>query len=242
MILTSPFAAVRCMMLIAVLGHSAFVVSAADASICGQSGKSHWSGLYVGGHVGGVHGEADADADDEDCKPSGTAIGAHVGYSIKCGQMVIGLEGDYSFLDANDDARLAINNASFVGFSHVEMSSDYLASARLRVGVVVSDLLVFVTGGIASINLDVDEAFLGTDVSASGEDDLTGYVIGGGVEGRLWGNFNGRVELLHYVFSDDIQFRYNDAELDQELGPQDIGFDYESTVFRIGASYQFSDQ
>lgn len=87
-----------------------------------------WTGFYLGAHAGVAFDDA-GDADEV------FAGGFHLGYNWqKHGPWVFGVEGDYSFVDAEN--------------------ADYLASIRARVGYAFGNLLVYGTGGVGFIDHD----------------------------------------------------------------------------------------
>ena len=129
-----------------------------------------WTGLYVGAHVGAAW------ADNEDVEildDSALLAGGHLGYNWQGpSNVVIGVEGDVSFID----------------------DIDYLASVRGRLGYAFGPTLAYATGGVA---------FLGIDENLSGEDTLTGYVAGVGIEHKLRENVSIGAEALYYGFEDE---------------------------------------
>ena len=89
-----------------------------------------WAGFYVGGHIGGTW----SDDDDVDILDDSTMLaGAHLGYNWQGpSNLVIGIEGDVSFID----------------------EIDYLASIRGRLGYSFGPTLAYLTGGAAFIGFD----------------------------------------------------------------------------------------
>jgi outer membrane immunogenic protein len=167
-----------------------------------------WSGLYVGGHIGGLWNDggdssafwtrkdrctekcddhwkefkkATFDDGNEDVSLIG---GLHVGYNWQDGTRVYGIEGDVSFADG----------------------LDYLASVRARLGHTVNNTLFYATAGIAFAGIEdktihADFKHGDTTFDVSGEKEV-GLVIGGGVEHKLAPNVSIGVEGLYYLFDD----------------------------------------
>jgi outer membrane immunogenic protein len=96
-----------------------------------------WTGFYVGANVGAAFDNSD-DSDDED---TFFAAGGHLGFNWQGpSNVVLGLEGDLGFLNADD--------------------VDYLATIRGRLGYAAGPALLYATGGVAFIGLD-EENFTG---------------------------------------------------------------------------------
>jgi opacity protein-like surface antigen len=169
-----------------------------------------WSGLYIGGHVGGLWNDSgDTSAFYKRwnrCKGKGECYGdwepskkakfeddddnlsllggVHIGYNWQNGTRVYGLEGDVSFSDG----------------------VDYLASLRARLGHAWDDTLIYATAGVAfagfedkSINVNWFKDH--HEVEFSGDNKI-GFVVGGGIERKLSSNVSVGLEGLYYFFDD----------------------------------------
>jgi outer membrane immunogenic protein len=100
-----------------------------------------WTGFYVGAHVGAAFSDNE---DVEIVDDAAFLAGAHLGYNWQGPRnLVIGIEGDVSFLD----------------------DIDYLASIRGRLGYSFGPTLAYATGGAAFMGFDED---LGGDDSDTG--------------------------------------------------------------------------
>lgn len=92
-----------------------------------------WNGFYLGGHIGSATGDADTVG----------AVGLHAGFNWQNpSNFVMGIEGEYTGLDAVD--------------------ADALASIRGKLGVVYGKSLIYATAGVGF--LDAETA--GDDVEA----------------------------------------------------------------------------
>jgi outer membrane immunogenic protein len=116
----------------------------------------------------------------------------------------------------NDDA--ALIGGGHIGFNWQTPSSwvigvegdvnfaeeiDYLASVRARLGYAIGNTLIYGTGGVAFVGVD-NVAF---------DDNVTGYVAGGGIEHKIRSNMSLGLEALYYDF-DDAGVGALDNELD----------------------------
>ena len=161
-----------------------------------RSGIAHgapaasWSGVYLGVHGSGGWGSLDSVGGSIELR--GGIFGAHAGYQKQSGSFVYGLEGDFdgSWLDGET-----------IGAVTAELSLNWLASLRARLGYAVSDsFLLYATGGIAWAEVEASATISGFTIGAS--QTMTGYVVGGGVETRLSPKFTSRIEALYYGFSE----------------------------------------
>jgi outer membrane immunogenic protein len=136
-----------------------------------------WSGFYFGINAGGAFNANDNNGGDDDDDTIFIG-GVHLGYNWqRVDNIVLGLEGDVDFAD----------------------DIDYLATIRGRLGYAAGPTLFYATGGVA---------FLGPDDSNNGfdnddDDNLTGWVVGGGIEHKIRENVSVGVEGLYYAFDDD---------------------------------------
>jgi outer membrane immunogenic protein len=191
----------------AALFFTASGASAADLSMKDEPYEAAmtpiWSGLYVGGHLGGLWNDSGKSHgfkwdwcerefketkhltfsdDNDDVSVIG---GIHVGYNWQDGARVIGVEGDVSFADG----------------------LDYLGSLRLRLGYARDALLIYATAGLAFAGFD-DTKITATiydhkehTINFEGDRKI-GAVVGGGVEYKLSSRWSVGAEGLYYMFGD----------------------------------------
>lgn len=173
--------------LVAASAISCIAIQAASAGGEIDAGESYqptvWKGMYLGGHIGGTFGEVSEGGFEEDVE--GVIGGVHLGYNIENGSTVFGIEGDFSFSDANID--------------NTDVDLDFLASIRGRVGYATNKTLIFATAGVAWAQFSFDN----DEISEAG------YVVGAGVEHKFADNVSIRGEILHYGFEfdeDDVDY------------------------------------
>jgi outer membrane immunogenic protein len=168
-----------------------------------------WSGFYFGANLGGVIGTSDTDgALSTSSDTNGVAFGGHVGKNWNFGPVVIGVEADGMITDAEDST--AIRGGSLTS------NLDWLASGRARAGYGFDNFLVYGTVGLALAGTEVDVALPGFRAKSTSVH--TGVVVGAGAEMELMKNVNGRVEALHYNFSDEsFTVPNGTSDLDQSV-------------------------
>lgn len=172
-------------MFCAVLAFGLAGVTAASA----QSGPAIWSGLYVGAHAG--YGEAVDEPDPFDV--GGGLIGMHAGYNYQMGQVVLGIEGDYTGTDFDDTAT--------VPGARVTLEVDDIASIRARLGYAWGQALLYGTVGYAWGEAGTSGQVAGIKFSRS--TDFDGLVAGGGLEYKFAPDWSARVEGLGYWLEPD---------------------------------------
>jgi high affinity Mn2+ porin len=169
-----------------------------------------WTGLYVGAHAGFGRGSSTAVLADPATSTTSNAFGGLIGgvqagynYQLPSG-MLLGVEADMSFpnyLTSNS----VVSSLATVR-SDVTEQSDYMATARGRVGYVAGPWLVYATGGLAWAG----ERFLNTPAIGSNEKTLhtrLGWAAGAGVEYAFAPHWSLRLEYLYSQFGKaDITF------------------------------------
>jgi outer membrane immunogenic protein len=137
-----------------------------------------WTGFYAGLNAGygwnaftdggkGLFGNA-----------NGGNIGLTGGYNYQIGQYVLGVEGDYNFMNAKGTSGV------YVG------EQNNLATLRGRLGYAVDRVLLFGTAGYAGASIKTANA------STSGTQWYNGYVLGGGLEYAFTNNISAKAEYL----------------------------------------------
>jgi outer membrane immunogenic protein len=174
---------------------------------------SSWTGFYIGvqGGVADHHGSfydrngffnggtPPFHKFGED-KTSGT-FGVNAGYNLPSGNLVYGIEGDWSDLggrarrvDFNPLRCFPVNGCPFTTTVNVS----WIATARARLGVAFDATLLYVTGGVAFGRVSNNFNFVIFNAPPLGvfneSTTKVGWVAGGGVERKLDRNWTIRAE------------------------------------------------
>ncbi len=178
----------------------------------------NWSGFYIGGHAGyawgreevqdnitGVTGKTD---------PSGFLAGAQVGYNWQVSQWVFGIEGDWSWTNADGDAAIP---GAIVTSEH-----NWYSTLTGRVGYAVDNWLWYLKGGAAWAETDYSIAGLGVSETRNG------WTIGGGLEYGLTPNWSAKLE-----------YNYLDFGKDSIAAPIGVQADTQVHLFKAGLNYRF---
>ncbi|MEM9277887.1 MAG: outer membrane beta-barrel protein [Pseudomonadota bacterium] len=205
--------------------------------------SSHdWSGPYLGIHLGlsGLNSDGDHQFTTSSRIDLGTLDdigflgGGHIGWNFVEDDTLIGIEGDYSFIDHDE---FALSGEDFpppdTNPESIVYDADYFATIRGRVGKVDDDVLFYATGGIAFTGGDLN--FTGSPgTNTSIDADFAGPVFGVGLEWAASHNVRFRTEWLHASFRDSEQLtNFDSVQTEDSFIPDDI------LAIRAGVSWNY---
>jgi outer membrane immunogenic protein len=146
----------------------------------------NWTGFYVGINGGGGWGSSAWDTTGS-FNTSGGMVGGTVGYNWQYGTWVLGLEADVDWADIKG------NTATGCIGGGCTTQSNWLGTARGRVGYAFDRWMPYITGGAAFG--DVEASHPGFTGMTSTQ---LGWTAGLGVEFAVVNNVTAKVEYLHY--------------------------------------------
>jgi outer membrane immunogenic protein len=165
-----------------------------------------WSGFYVGGHVGYIWGRSRVFDDGvltESGAPTNGAVGGILaGYNRQSGPLVLGIEADFGWSDAQGHGTAppppplppAVQRGP--NAYHLKWDSHFVG----KVGFASDRWSIFATGGLAVAGFQFQE---GTAPPAPPANSISatyvGFSVGAGVEYALTQNLLGR---LQYIYDD----------------------------------------
>jgi outer membrane immunogenic protein len=262
---------------VSMLAVSAVAASAADlaarpytkAPVAAPVELYNWTGFYVGGNVGGVWERGSGTTNFFDPTAPARAVnnmqanslgssaligGLHAGYNWQMARWVFGVEADWDWTNAKnsfcrqtsiDSLACVDNNAGFLTLAE---KTQWLGSARGRVGYTWDRFMIYGTGGAAwgkidsSINANCLRAGCGSSVlqlnsTANFSNTQGGWVAGVGIEAMLNANWIVRAEYLHY----DLGSITSTLNLPDPVRPQSATWSrsYRYDTVRAGLSYKF---
>ncbi|MGI9521548.1 MAG: outer membrane protein [Hyphomicrobiaceae bacterium] len=195
------------------------------------SPSSAWLGFYVGGHGGYGWGRiVSSDYSDGRLQLRGGLAGGHVGFNLRYGDMIYGIEGDASLATLSKESREFDAGEAFLA----KLKNTTNVSVRARVGWAHAGTLLFATAGVGFAHLKLEAVladYMGSKsrpekISLAADAREFGFIVGAGVERTIAHDVTGRVEVLHHAYSD------NNFEVDGYKAT----FDYNATVLRVGGS------
>jgi outer membrane immunogenic protein len=221
---------------------------------------AQFGGFYIGGFAAGAyydHRWNDRDAwtselsDDLQrgnvhAQESGFIGGVQGGYNWQANCTVFGVQVDYGWSNINasvleTDADVGINLDSLTVSSKLRG----LGTVRLRTGVVVDNLMLYVTGGFAFADLHRTASQI--DLNAPGTETFTsnkskwGWALGFGTEWAMWGNWSLQSEVLYARFEQDETSFTCVAAITCGPPGELKRFDHHDSVWvsKIGLNYRF---
>jgi outer membrane immunogenic protein len=198
----------------------------------------NWTGLYVGGNVGGVWQSGSySDQFADTFNATGSSIkffgGGQVGINYEfAGGFLLGAEADFDFLPNNNNTSNTVTLAggALRGLpASVTINNSWLILLDARVGYAWDRFLVYGKGGgawVNSSNPTINVAGITGTLSTSQSN--FGWTVGAGVEYAFWGNFSARVEY-DYVGLSSASFSqggYNFTGSSRNLQMVDLGINY----------------
>jgi outer membrane immunogenic protein len=192
----------------------------------------NWGGFYIGGNLGGVSEHASGTSDFREVaifpvlnptNPQSNSFsdthfvgGVQAGYNWQFDRRwVLGVEADwdrtrtgYNFCRQTDITSLACADNGD-GFETIKSTTDWIATARARLGVTVGNVLLYGTGGAAWGHIETtlsQSCLVGScgavsirslAASSTSSTVKAGWVAGLGAEAALAANWSLRAEWLH---------------------------------------------
>jgi outer membrane immunogenic protein len=215
-----------------------------------------WTGLYVGGDVGGSDQRRYTDyaiagltvGSAEDRTNGGfrgvgfhALAGVEAGYNYQIGHFVVGFETDFQFTQLVGDSmnsRFVVNSGGGTGVLTGVTEFSNLGTVRARLGVAYGRFLYYVAGGLAYGEIDTSTTFSTAGaalVSSSVESTPVGWTTGFGFEGALWDNWSAKFEYL-YVNLGTIHDTFMGAG---PFGPISANSRIIGDIVRVGVARRF---
>jgi outer membrane immunogenic protein len=232
----------------------------------------NWSGFYAGGNLGGAWGYSEAStttvfdpnptgyfkptspaaiasSGDQDITPTGFTGGGQVGYNRQFGWLVVGAEMDINYLGLKGSSSDGAVYPCCMPHSFTvnsSISTDWLFTARPRVGWALNNWLIYITGGLAVGDLKGKFSFtdtFGATESGSISATKTGWTFGGGIEVGVRGPWTVKVE---YLLVDLGSASTTSTNLNVPMyggafptNPFTHGVDLTASIVRAGLNYRF---
>jgi outer membrane immunogenic protein len=177
-----------------------------------------WTGIYVGGDVGGSAARLASEYNLAGV-PVGSVLdrtnggfrgigfhglaGIEAGYNLQIEHFVLGFETDFQFTQLaghSVDSRFAVTSGGATGVLTGLTQLSNLGTVRGRLGFAADRWLYYAAGGFAYGGVDTDSKFSTTgaaNVASSADSTSAGWTVGAGFEGALWENWTAKFEYLY---------------------------------------------
>jgi outer membrane immunogenic protein len=222
----------------------------------------NWTGFYIGGTLGGEWARSKysetptgayftarpvgvahlIEAGTGTLSPSGVIGGGEAGFNWQTGQFVFGAETDISAWNLSRSAAVTVPPAPPVGSvtATTSTNSNWLFTARTRIGIANNNWLFFATGGLALSHVDSAQSifFGATNQTQAGAASATqaGWTVGGGVEYALSRNWSFKGEYLYVSLPNQTANQFNPSN------PPFTGVaaaNLNVSIGRVGVNYRF---
>jgi outer membrane immunogenic protein len=215
-----------------------FFAISAQAPIQAQGANYNWSGVNVGGYLGGAwnkskiidNGYATTGGLTED-KSQGVFGGASLGYNFQAGQIVYGVEADIGYLGPKHSSGLTGSTAG----STVGLRSGAYGDITGKLGVAFGPALLYGKGGVAFFGGgDNFNTQTGSFSATSNTHNYTGWTVGAGLEYAWSKNWSTKIEYQRFDFGKRDFTVFNAANVGSTFNQA-----VTSDTVKVGLNYRF---
>jgi outer membrane immunogenic protein len=187
----------------------------------------NWTGWYAGLNAGGAWGKSDvvtradgvgtyfagtsvtsiAANGNDSVRPNGFTGGVQAGYNWQTGNLVTGLEADFNYFGTKASRSVTVTYPCCAPTSYTinqEVKTDWLFTARPRLGFTNNNWLWYATAGVAITNLKYNNSFTDTFAAAIENGSVSktkvGWTAGAGAEYALLNSWSVKAEYLYVDF------------------------------------------
>ena len=221
-----------------------------------------WTGIYIGGNVGGGWANdvidpttttllQPAGAQTKDTL-TGFLFGAQAGFNIEFSPVVIGFEGTWNKATLTGEQSTP---SPLIGGGFSELTNDeipWFATAAGRIGYAANDLLFYAKGGGAWARTEYTQSVTAGPVFTQQTltDRRTGFLVGGGLEYGLTENFSIKIEY-DYIGFGTKDYTFNNLGYTATpgapppvvitpLGPFPVSIKSSLQMATVGINYRFN--
>jgi len=197
----------RSVLIVAGIACMAFTAASAQADDVGSRAKGayNWTGFYAGVHAGYGFGNTDfgnSDFGALDIQGKGGLGGIQLGYNQQIGNILFGIEGDFSFAGFNGERSLTFAPVTITQNSKIK----WLSTVTGRVGFANGPWLTYAKAGVAWAKQDYGYLLTVTapaeTINMSVSERRSGWIVGAGIEYALANQWSVRGEYNFINFAD----------------------------------------
>ena len=194
-----------------------------------------WTGFYIGGNLGGAWARGSVNDSlfglSASSDRSGFIGGGQVGVNYQFSNIVLGAEWDFDWtsLDATGNGRFVPGVGTLQGSANTR----WISTLAARFGVVLNNgVLLYGKAGGAWVDNNATITNLNNGASISASNRNSGWVVGGGVEWAIAGNWSAKLEY-DFVQLDDLTFGPGPFLGNTFTASREI------QMFKVGLNYRF---
>ena len=194
-----------------------------------------WTGFYIGGNLGGAWARGTVSDSlfglSASSDRSGFIGGGQLGVNYQFSNIVLGAEYDFDWtsLDATGNGRFVPGVGTLQGSANTR----WISTLAARFGVVLgSGALLYGKAGGAWVDNHATITNLNNGASISASNTNSGWVVGGGVEWAIAGNWSAKLEY-DFVKLDDLTFGPGPFRGNTFTASREI------QMFKVGLNYRF---
>jgi outer membrane immunogenic protein len=192
-----------------------------------------WTGAYVGLQYNLLNSNVDSTIGlfDEDYEfgknVDGQGFGIYGGYNWQNSAWVYGVDAEYNWVDADDDATIDIMPTSTTSTTSAEIEAT--GALRARVGYAAGRALFYGTAGLAYVDYEIRNV---TGGLADTEGTYNwGWTAGIGMEYAFTDNWIGRIDYRYSDYDGESGSFFDDSS--------DYEIDLDTSEVRVGVAYRF---
>lgn len=203
-----------------------------------------WTGFYLGAHGGYAWGEVEQRQTTGGMPvgpfkydTNGAFGGGTVGYNVQMGGIVMGVEGDFGWMDLNGKGRIPSSNPA--AHQDITLDGGLYGDITGRLGFAANRTLLYGKGGWAWFDGEARQKTTNPGFVTHGTDKaFDGWVAGAGIEHAFAPNITIKVEYLHFDFG------HQGGDQTSVTDPP-IGFVYKNTtdltadLVKAGMNFKF---
>ena len=206
----------------------------------------NWTGFYIGASAGGSLGFSDhvdrasSLSNTSGYNVKGGLVGGTLGYNWEVSNIVVGFEGDASWVGERGTMPDVGANALANGFVDPGTGQSlfssftnetWLATARGRVGYAFNTLLFYGTAGYAAAGVEAGIYDNAHNLLASMSSTRSGWTAGGGLEWGFAPSWSAKFEWLY--------MKFNTVALNTAFAEGSRNVPFDDNVVRFGVNYRF---
>jgi outer membrane immunogenic protein len=178
-----------------------------------------WSGVYVGGVIGGAWGRTDSSDPGlgvigplvgvpviQTTDSSGFIGGVEGGMRYQLGKLVVGTEADITWGNVNGSSTTSFGPSGAAGLltRSVTADSNWIGTATNSIGIAHDRWLIYAKAGVAWTHTNYTDNWVGGSLplfTGAGSENRVGWTVGTGIEWAIWNNWSVKAEYDYLDFS-----------------------------------------